>query len=658
MSPDISFVERLDSERNLSTSAQNDALVFDDVLELLPQAEEGGSSTDRIKIVNDGTGQAALPAKEVTRVALRLRYQIEKIIPAEVDFSSITTPDSPILTSQVIATARAAGGDTLKACVVSCLLTCLRWFKIQASRKLWDVNLYECRALACDVLAKRIIDSEANQNYLMLEILLKRYSTFASGEETVPINALENAIDLHALHTIGSAGYQKCIKYLWNGWICQDDLDPLNFIEYEERVNPSYWAHFDPDRLRTPIYQNAVQISLSAIYLALYTGVISTVNPTGDIDFVEGVLYVMTVGYICDEVTKLWKVGRNYFGFWNVFNATLYALLAVSLGLRMFALSQSTDTHDKERQKFNQMSYNFLAFSAPMFWCRLLLYLDTFRFFGAMLLVLKVMMKESIIFFCLLAFVIVGFLQGFLGMDQADAPNAITPSIIVKIMVNTVMTSPDFEIFKHFAPPFGILLYYIFAFVVMTVLLNILIALYNSAYTEVTENSIDEYLALFSQRTMQFVRAPDENVFIAPFNLIEIICLVLPFEWWMPAHKYERLNHYVMGVIYFPILLVTALVETVRARQITLNRRLGEEDDNVLEEWDEMAEGIAYRNEQDDWAERVEATISKTDSDPCLAQMRELGNQVRELKSIVTALLEERRGLPPGMATPGPAGMR
>ncbi|KZZ91583.1 Polycystin cation channel, PKD1/PKD2 [Ascosphaera apis ARSEF 7405] len=598
----------------------------------------------------------ALPAKEVTKVALRLRYQIEQLLPAEVDVSSITTPDSPILTKEVIQTAKEAGGEELKACVVSCLLTCLRWFKIQAAVELWDVDLYECRALACDVLAKRIIESEPDQNYLMLEILLKRYSTFANGEETVPINALESAVDLHALHTIGSCGYQKCVKYLWHGWICQDDLDPSNFIEYEERVNPSYWVHFDPDRLRVPIYQNAVQISLSAIYLALYTGVINTVNPTGDLDFVEGVLYVMTLGYICDELSKLWKVGRNYFGFWNVFNTTLYALLAISFGLRMFALSQSSNTHDKERQKFNQMSYNFLAFSAPMFWCRLLLYLDTFRFFGAMLLVLKVMMKESIIFFCLLFFVIIGFLQGFLGMDQADAPNAITPSIIIKVMVNTVMTSPDFEVFKHFAPPFGILLYYIFAFVVMTILLNILIALYNSAYTEVTENSTDEYLALFSQRTMQFVRAPDENVFIAPFNLIEIVCLILPFEWWMPAAKYERLNHYVMGVIYFPILLLTALVETIGARQITLNRRLGEEDDNVLEEWEEMAEGIAYTNDEDDWVGKVEATRPKTEVDPCLVQVRELSEQISELKDVVRGLLQERQGRAVGgvVSTPGP----
>lgn len=56
-----------------------------------------------------------------------------------------------------------------------------------------------------------------------------------------------------------------------------------------------------------------------------------------------------------------------------------------------------------------------------MFWIRLLLYLDSLRFFGAMLVVLKVMMKESLIFFALLTVVIIGFLQAFIGMDNADS---------------------------------------------------------------------------------------------------------------------------------------------------------------------------------------------------------------------------------------------
>ena len=114
-----------------------------------------------------------------------------------------------------------------------------------------------------------------------------------------------------------------------------------------------------------------------------------------------------------------------------------------------------------------------------MFWMRLLLYLDAFRFLGTMIVVLKVMMQESAIFFLLLILISVGFLQAFVGLNQIDNNRTIT-TFIVQSMANSVMQSPDFGGFGRFAPPFGIVLYYLYTFVVMVVLLNILIALYNS----------------------------------------------------------------------------------------------------------------------------------------------------------------------------------
>ncbi|KAL2364704.1 hypothetical protein RJZ56_002368 [Blastomyces dermatitidis] len=587
----------------------------------------------------------ALPAKEVTKVALRLKYQIEQVISCELDEDAVTKANSNVITKAVIQTAREAGGEEHKACVVYCLLVCLRWFKLQALAELWDSDLHQLRAVACEMLAKRIIEAEENQDYLMHDVLLKRYSMCIDGENTPPVNAVERAVDLHALRVIGSSGYQKCIKYLWHGWLCQDDKDPSTFIEYPERVNTHYWSHVNPDRLRAPIYQNTVQIFFSLLYLVLYTIVINTINPSGDLDVVEGLLYIMTLGFVCDEITKFWKVGRFYLGFWNAFNSTLYILLIVSFILRVVALTHSPDSSDAERMRFNALSYNFLAFSAPMFWGRILLYLDTFRFFGAMLVVLKVMMKESLIFFALLGVVIVGFLQGFMGMDQADPQNAMTPSIILQGMANSVMQSPDFGVFQEFSAPFGILLYYFFTFVVMVILLNILIALYNSAYEDITGNAIDEYMALFAHRTLQFVRAPDENVFIAPFNLIEIFLLIIPFEWWLPTARYERLNHYVMGVIYSPLLLITALVETLNARRIRLNRRLGEEDDDTVQEWEEAAQDLLMDFQAENWDLKVSETKPNVELDPCVLEVRELKGQVAELMGVVKRLKEEVEGV-------------
>jgi hypothetical protein len=289
-----------------------------------------------------------------------------------------------------------------------------------------------------------------------------------SLKPTPAANVIESAVDQHALLVLGSAGYQRCISHLWRGWLVQSEADTSTFIEYEAKASTDYWTHLDPNRMRAPCYQNAVQIFFSVLFLALYTGAINTINATGDLDVVEGVLYIMTFGFICDEANKLWKVGRHYLGFWNVFNSTLYALLTVSFVTRMIALGKPLDGADGEsqRRRFNELSYNFLAFSAPMFWMRLLLYLDTFRFFGTMLVVLKVMMKESLIFFALLLVVMIGFLQAFIGMDQADEDNRKVTGFIMQAMVNSVMQSPDFTGFENFAPPFGIILYYIFNFVV------------------------------------------------------------------------------------------------------------------------------------------------------------------------------------------------
>jgi hypothetical protein len=173
----------------------------------------------------------------------------------------------------------------------------------------------------------------------------------------------------------------------------------------------------------------------------------------------------------------------------------------------------------------------------------------------------------------------------------------------------------------------------------MVILLNILIALYNSAYEDITEHAIDEYMALFSQKTMQFVRAPDENVFIAPFNLIEMFCLILPFEWWLPEDKYKRLNDYVMGVIYSPLLIVTAFLETKQARRVKFNRMRGESDDDVQHEWEQVLNECDF--EADGWDKKVQQTKPNVEIETSVLEIRKLQEEVGGLKEL---LLEMKKG--------------
>ncbi|KAK3361215.1 hypothetical protein B0T24DRAFT_118017 [Lasiosphaeria ovina] len=580
--------------------------------------------------------ESAIPAAAVTEVALRLRHLIEKCIPCELNVEQITMAHSKIITKKVIQAAREAGGQEHSACVIFCLLVNKRWWRHQALLELWDADLHQVRSVACEVIAKEIIESDDNPGDLMHSSLLTRYSIIVDGHATLPTNVIEKAVDLHALRVIGSSGYQKCINYLWKGWLVQDENDAATFVDYKGKDDTSFISHLDPDRMRVPMYQNATQMLISFLYLTLYTFAMNTVNPGGDIDIVEGLLYAFTLGFICDEASKAWKAGYHILGFWNAFNSFLYGLLATSLILRFIALSYSADDVDGSRKRYNTLSYNFLAVSAPMFWTRLLLYLDSFRFFGAMLVVLKVMMKESLIFFALLAVIIIGFLQAFIGLDYADDQVAGDVLYIIQSMANAIMQSPDFNGFDRFQPPFGLVLYYCFTFVVMVVLLNVLIALYNSAYEDIYDNANDEYLAMFAHKTMMFVRAPDEKVFIAPFNLLEIFCLALPFEWWLDKKHYQRLNDFVMATIYSPLLLLSAYFEVRVAREIQANRARGDEDDDTVEEWEQMEHSVDFK--ADGWDKLVESAKTNLDEDPAVVEVRKLREEVEKLREMIEQL--------------------
>lgn len=179
-----------------------------------------------------------------------------------------------------------------------------------------------------------------------------------------------------------------------------------------------------------------------------------------------------------------------------------------------------------------------------------------------------------------------------------------------------------------------------------TVLLNVLIALFNSAYEDIYDNAIDEYMALFSQKTMQFVRAPDENVFIAPFNLIEMCFLITPFEWWMSKQAYEKLNDYVMAFIYSPLLLMTAAYETKAAYKVRWNRKRGEEDEDVVEEWEQLSGEVDFEGEG--WTKAVDQTKPNVEVDGTLLAVRELKKEIEELNEQLGRLSRQNTPAPDG----------
>lgn len=138
-----------------------------------------------------------------------------------------------------------------------------------------------------------------------------------------------------------------------------------------------------------------------------------------------------------------------------------------------------------------------------------------------------------------------------------------------------------------------------------------------------------------------FFRSEKEksNCFSTAFNLIEIFCLILPFEWWMKSDTYERLNNYVMGVLYFPLLVITAFIETREARRIRWNRRIGEADDTTHQEWEELATEVDFDvTGSDNWGQIVHKTKPNVEVSTAVLEIRELKEQVRVLTESIRAL--------------------
>lgn len=536
-------------------------------------------------------------SRQVLRIALNLKYLIDKLIPIAIDESEIVKDGSNVLTPKVIQlTYEACGGDQsnkeyqqkYRAVLVFCLIKVSSWYNQLSSVEISNSKLYDVRSITAQQLAKIIIAKEEKKNlhFLFMQMLLRKYAINENDKDVEPTNAVEMATDLHCTIVIGSNGFQRCLRWLWRGWIVQSRHDPMIFIKEERIASTKFWHHFNPERIKTPKYQNILQIIFSILFLLIFTSVVNgksgtTVAPLAPI---EGIFFVFTFGYICDEIFKLYYVGVAYFSFWTLFNDTLYLVILFSMFFRFNSIFP-TFLKNRPPEYWDRISYRLLSCAAPLVWSRLLLYLESERFVGAMMVVLKHMMKESLVFFVLLILIMLGFVQGFLGLDLSDGEREITAPILTNLVI-TVFGMGSFDAFEHFAPPYAAFLYYSYCFIVSVILLNILIALYSNAYQHVVENADDEYMALMSQKTLRFIRAPDEDVYVSPLNLIEL-CFK-PIMCLLNEERRKDLNYLVMLILYSPMLTYVVSKEIREAKRIKYNRmkNLPDDSNEVDTPWD------------------------------------------------------------------------
>lgn len=558
----------------------------------------------------DANDYQAVSPRQALRVAINLKNLIDIVIPDALSDDQVKNFDMNLRYKDTInAVYQAAGGTgerenkassarRYQACLVFCLLKVSGWYDTLAEAELANNDIYSTRSLFAQKLASIIIDNEKDDKYLFISMLCHRYSINLNDEDSDPENALELASDMHSL-IITTSGYQRCIKWLWVGWIVQSRNDPSEYVLFNGKSNTDFSSHFDPDRIQTPLYQNILEIFVAILYLTLYTFVANVDSIPDTFNIAELILYAFTLGFFLDEFQRFYHFGSSYFTFSNIFNDILYSIIFVSLGFRIMSVYS---LYDGNSTLYNITSQRFIAIAAPFIWIRMFFFCDIYRFFGIIIVMINTMMKESLIFFFLLSVVIIGFLQAFIGLDQADGKRDLTYFIITN-MLQTILSGPDFSSIERFAYPYGSIMYYFYNFLVTVILLNILIALFSQAYSEVIDNANEEYLHQYSTRVLKYIRAPDAKIFFPPFNLIEIFLLDLPFSWWMDKSLFNNICNKIMLILYAPYLCIIANYESKQAKRINYNRKFNLSDD-ANEENREWLLTDGYEEEMNDEANR------------------------------------------------------
>ncbi|KAI6163128.1 hypothetical protein EDD17DRAFT_1776299 [Pisolithus thermaeus] len=494
----------------------------------------------------------------LTKLIHRLRTLTLRLLPIEVDVKSLSVPGSRIITSQVISAYVDAAGDFYNE-LPYCLLTAHAGF-------IWDAN-------------HNPADHGENLGRVHLEKMIPMVTTryrhrHIDGDTSVASSALEIAIDNNCTVFLSSSESQDVVNRLWNGELVQtanEEEEDIQYVPYHKPCNAGFWAHFDPARMSVPRYQNILRIVVWFVFLVVYSQAVreplQRLDPNHAYFDAWEYAHSMTYGFISSQWYQFFRFASyRAFGFWDVVSFLTDALLVAAFSFRIAELSNA----EERAGLFRLKSFQILSFVAPFIW-----------YMGTMQICVARMLQESGIFFALLTVLGAGFFQGLYALDAADGESG-SPSVIVNVLVQGLLQAPNYDRFS--TSPAGLTLFYLWTLVTVVILLNVLISLFASAYSDVVNDAEAEYMAFFAGKTIAMIRAPDSYVYPAPFNLIEIF-LVAPFEFVsFTTDTYAKLNRVVMSTIFFIPLCIIALCEAGRMDRSWVTKWLRPEQDEAADD--------------------------------------------------------------------------
>ncbi|TCD69242.1 hypothetical protein EIP91_008345 [Steccherinum ochraceum] len=574
----------------------------------------------------------------LSKLVRRLRAMTLQLLPVEVPDDSLNDPTSRIITPQVISAYMASAGDFVEA-LPYCLLRARKEFMWDANHNAADYGENLGRAIACEVLARRVIH-RAPPDRITSMMSTRFMHREVDGDDSEKVSALEMAIDSHCTIFLSSTEAQDVVNDLWRGQLVQkhNEHHDIEFMPFHDGGHDGFWSHLSPARLAVPRYQNIFRITVWLLFLLTYSQAVreplDRINPDfHDFDPWEVILYTLALSFCFEDVQKIYKllafVSWRALGFWNVVAFITDSLLLAAFILRVVGISSD----DANNSLMRLRSFQCLSFVAPLIW------MSTQCFITA----LSRMLQESGIFFALLALLGVGFLQGLYALDSADGSNE-KPFEVVNVLIQALLQSPNYEWFA--VSPAGLALYYLWNVATAVILLNILISLFSSAYDDVVEDAAAEYLAYFADKAVGMVRAPDQYLYPAPFNLIELV-FIAPMEYIVSKDVYNTINGWVMSVLFCVPLSVIALYEAELdpAKNKWMKDWLSHPDEGLVGsaeyqdpevDGEDAAKGLHISTVP--FAELVKVFPDVTHSSEAVIvrEVKELKEQIAELKKLIT----------------------
>ncbi|KAG2171336.1 hypothetical protein INT43_002958 [Umbelopsis isabellina] len=459
-------------------------------------------------------------------------------------------------------------------------LKAMERFQIQSQGSPRWSELLETRASICESLAHkfiRLFDRE-NTEVFAAAIMQKHDLKLASDQ-----SAVELAVQLHASKILLEPKVQRVIHDVWNGHLLPIDYkEGRVYFKTNTAMARMRNGFFDPAKIHVPKYANAIETFITILFLVLYTIVINDGRshvPT----VLEWVMYLFVLGDVLDDIRDIYNTGMfHYYSFWACTNTLTHLVFIASFILRMIAMSHT----GSEKDMLNNTSLDVLSVVSILLWFRVLsVVCNTWRYFGSYTIIVQSMLSDALMFFFLLIWVIFGFFQAFIALRTENTAQDNDFSEIAALLMRGYLMAPDFDKAEMFHGEIGEPLFYAYIFLVSVVLQSFLTSVFSDSFSRISEDAKAQYLSNFAYRVITAVDS--RKALPPPFNLIEIVCLGLPYLV-LKKKNYEKLRYYFLMVLFcIPLLIVTfhekMLLQLDNARA---DDSLSDDDGNMNEEQD------------------------------------------------------------------------